>query len=64
MLGFVFAHIPWNAILNLELRRSYEPLRDDLVLPSATTLSNICRREYALTLHAIKKRLPIRNKVC
>ena len=33
------------------------------MLPSATTLSNICRREYALTVDAIKKQLPIRNKV-
>jgi len=44
MLGFVSAHIPWNAISHLELRRSYKALRDDLVLPFATTLSNICRR--------------------
>jgi len=63
MLGFVLAPIPWNAISNLELRRSYKALRDDLVLPSATTLSNICRREYALTVDAIKKQLPLRNKV-
>jgi chaperone required for assembly of F1-ATPase len=63
MLGFVSAHIPWNAISNLELRRSYEALRDDLVVPSATTLSNICRREFALTVDAIKKQLPLRNKV-
>jgi len=63
MLGFVSAHIPWNAISNLELRRSYKSLPDNLVLPSATTLSNICRREYALTVIAIKKQLPIRNKV-
>jgi len=63
MLGFFSAHIPWNAILNLELRQSYKALRDDLVLPSATTLSTICRREYALTVDAIKKQLPIRNKV-
>jgi len=62
MLGFVSAHIPWNAISNLELQRSYKSLRDDLVLRSATTLSNICRREYALTVDAIKKQLPIRNK--
>jgi hypothetical protein len=34
------------------------------VLPSATTLSNICRSEYALTLDAIKKQLPLQNKVC
>jgi len=63
MLGFVSAHIPWNAISNLELRRSYKGLRDDLVLPSATTLSNICRREYALTVDAIRKQLPLWNKV-
>jgi hypothetical protein len=63
MLGFVSAHIPWNAISNLELQRSYNALRNDLVLPSATTLSNICRREYALTVDVIKKQLPIRNKV-
>jgi len=63
MLGFVSAHIPWNAISNRELQRSYKALPDDLVLPSATTLSNICQREYALTLDAIKKQLPVRNKV-
>jgi len=63
MIGFVSAHIPWNAILNLELRWSYKSLRDDLVLPSATTLSNICWTEYALTVDAMKKQLPIRNKV-
>jgi len=63
MLGFVSAHTPWNAISNLELRRSYKALRDDLVLPSNTTLSNICRREYALTVDAIKKQLPLRNLI-
>jgi len=63
MLGFVSAHIPWNAKSNLELGRSYEALRGDLVLPSATNLSNICRREYAPTVDAIKKQLPLRNKV-
>ena len=63
MLAFVSAHIPWNAILNLVLRWSYKALRNDLVLPSATTFSNICRKEYALTMDAIKKQLPSRNKV-
>jgi hypothetical protein len=63
MLRFVSAHIRWNAISNLELQRSYKALRDILVLPSATTLSNICRMEYALTVDAIKKQLPSRNKV-
>ena len=63
MLGFVSTHIPWNAISNLELRRSYKALHDDLVLPSATTLSNICHREYALMVDAIRKQLLSRNKV-
>jgi len=63
MLGFVSAHIPWNAISNLELRRSYEALREDLVLPSTTTLSNIWWGEYALTVDGIKKQWPIRNKL-
>jgi hypothetical protein len=63
MLGFVSAHIPWNDISNLKLQQSYKALRDDLVLPSATTLCNICRPEYALTVDANKKQLPIRNIV-
>jgi len=63
MLGFVSARIPWNTISNLGLRLSYKALRDDLVLPSATTLSSICWREYALTVDAIKKQLPLRNNV-
>jgi len=45
MLGFLSAYIPWNAISNLELRRSYKALHDEVVPLSATTLSNICRRE-------------------
>jgi hypothetical protein len=63
MLGFVTANIPWNAISNLNLRRSYMGLRVDLVLPSATTLSNICWRQYTLHVDAINKQLPIRSKV-
>ena len=63
MLGFILVHTPWNAVSNLELRRSYKALRDDLMLLSATTLSNNPRREYALTVDAIKKQLPVRNKV-
>jgi len=62
MLGLVSAHIPWNAKISLELRRSYKALRVDLVLPSTTTLSNISRREYALTVDAIKKQLASCNK--
>jgi hypothetical protein len=63
MLGCVLAHIPWNTISNLELRWSYKALCDELVVPSATTLSNISWREYALTVDAIMKLLAIRNKV-
>jgi len=63
MLGFVSAHSSWNALSNLEPLRSYKALCDDLVLPSATAPSNICLREYALTVDAIKKQLPSRNKV-
>jgi hypothetical protein len=63
MLGCVSAHIPWNTISNLEVRRSYKSLPEDLVLSSATTLSNIFRSEYTLTVDAIKKQLPTRNTV-
>jgi len=59
MLRFVSAHILWNAISNLEQRRSCRALRDDLVVLSATTLSKICRREYAVTVDAIKKQLQV-----
>jgi len=64
MLRLVSAHIPWNAISCRELRGSYKALRDDLVLLSATTLSNIFRRESTLTVDAIQKQLPSRNEVC
>jgi len=63
ILGFFSSQIPCNAISNLQLRWSYKALRDDLLRPSATTLSNICCREYAVTMDAIKKQLPYRNKV-
>jgi len=64
MLGFVSAHIPGNAISTLELRWSCKALHNDIVLQSATALSNICRREYVLTVDTIKKQLPSRNNVC
>ena len=63
MLGFVSAHIPSNTISNLVLRRSYNALRSKLVLLSASTLSKICWRGSTLTVDAIKKQLPSRNKV-
>jgi len=63
MLGFVSAHIQQNDIINLELRWSYNALPGELVLPSTSNRSNICRKEYSLTLDAIKQQLPSRNKV-
>jgi len=63
MSGFVSADIPWNAISNLNLRGSYTALCSELLLLSASTLSDICRREYSLTVDAIKKQLPTRKKV-
>jgi hypothetical protein len=63
MLGVVSAHFPRNAISNLELPWSYKASRDDQVLLSTTTHNNICRSEYALTVDAIKKQLPIRNEI-
>jgi len=61
MVGIVSVHIPWKAISNLQIRHSHKALRDHLVLQSAMTLANICRREYALTVDAIKKELPVWN---
>ena len=52
--GFVSAHIPWNIISNLELQRSYKASCDELVLRSATTLSNMYGWEYALIVDAFK----------
>jgi hypothetical protein len=63
MLGFLSAHIPWNVISNLELRRSFNALCTDLILPSTNTLSNISHRKYTLTIEAIKKQLPTKHKV-
>ena len=63
MLDFDSAHTPRNAILNLELQRSYQALHNDLALRSAMTLSNVCQRDYALTMDAIMKQLPSRNIV-
>jgi len=54
-LRFLLAHIPLNAISSLDLRRSYEELRSVLVLPYTTRVRNMCQREYALTVDAIKK---------
>jgi len=62
-LRFVAAHSACNAIANLELRQSYKALCDNLVPPSATTLSNISWREDALTLDAIQKQLPSHDQV-
>jgi hypothetical protein len=64
MSGIHAAHMPWNAIPNLELRELYNALRHDLVFPSVSTLINICRRAYALTVDMIKIHLPSWNQVC
>jgi hypothetical protein len=37
-------------------------LCDDPVMPSTRTLSNICRRDYALTVDAIDKQLSSQNE--
>jgi len=63
MEGIVSAHNPWNAISNLELRWSYKALESDVPLYSDSTHSNIHRREFALTMDAIKKQLLSQNKV-
>jgi len=63
MIGFVLAHIPWNAITNLELKWSYNALWSELVLTAASMLSNICSRDDTLTVDAIEKQLPSRSKV-
>ena len=34
------------------------------MLPSATTLTIICWRDYALTMYAMQKQLPSQNQVC
>jgi antitoxin component HigA of HigAB toxin-antitoxin module len=62
-LGFVSAYIPWYAISYLDLQQPYNSLQTDLVVLSTSTLSNICRREYALTIDAIKKWTPSPNEV-
>jgi len=63
MIGLVWAHIQRNSIPNLELQQLYKASRDYRVLPSTTIRSNICRRDYKLTMDAIKKGLPLGNKV-
>jgi len=62
MFSGVPAHIAWNALLNLEVRRSYKALHDDLVLPSTLILSNTCHSDNAPTMDAIRKELPSRKK--
>ena len=63
MLEYDSAHIPCTAISNLELRRAYNAFQSELVLQSSVTLSNLCGREYSLTVDGIKKQLRSRNKV-
>jgi hypothetical protein len=63
MLAFISAHIPWNAISNLKLQWLYSISRRELMPLSASTLSNIWRREYSWTVDSITKQLPSRHKV-
>jgi hypothetical protein len=53
--GFVSTHIVWNAISNDKQQQSYKALHGMLVLPSATTHSNICQWESVLIVDAVKK---------
>jgi hypothetical protein len=55
MLRFVLALMPRNAKSNLDVWWSYNPLRRELMLPSARMLNDICRRKYKVTMDAIKK---------
>jgi hypothetical protein len=59
MFVIVLAHNPLDALSNLERRWSYNALRSKLVLPSASTLSNICRSAYSLTVDAIRNQFAI-----
>jgi len=61
MLGFVLAHIPWNATSKLEFQWSYNALQSVLVLPSTRMLNNICQREHKVTVDGIMTQLPSRN---
>jgi len=63
MLRIVSAHDPWKSISNLDLLWWWKALRSELLLPSATTLSNIYLMDYSLTVDAIMKQLPSRNEV-
>lgn len=63
MIRFLSPHPPWCAVLNFQIRRSYNSLTCDLALLCTCTLGIICRKEYSLTLDAIKNALPSRKKV-
>jgi hypothetical protein len=63
MLGFVLCQIPWNARFHLERPHLCNAIRSELVLLLASSLSNIFQMEYTLTVDAIKKQLPVRNKL-
>jgi len=49
--------------LNVELQLSYNAIRSVRALLSTSMLSNICPREYPLTVDAIHMQLPSRNIV-
>jgi len=63
MLAFVSAHISKNIISNQAIESLYTILRSEQVLLSASAVSNICWREYSLTMDTIYKQLPSRKDV-
>jgi hypothetical protein len=55
MLGYASAHIPMKATSDLERQQTSKALCHDCVLLFAITLSNICWKEIALNVDAIKE---------
>jgi len=51
-------------MLDLELGLSYKVLQSDLVMLAETALSNICRRDYSLTVDVFMIQLLSQNNVC
>jgi len=62
MLEFVSVHKSWNAISHLKRERSYMTLSSEQVQQSASTLGNICWRDYSGAGDAIKKQLLSRDE--
>jgi len=58
-----FGSYSMESYIKLERWQSNKALRDDLVVPSATTLSTICRRYYELTVDAINEQFASQNEL-